>query len=263
MDCGQPFGNVNFTGTIEYQQKSGGHLHLTSNDTSPAIGKVSDAPATFSGATDRNGQWQSPFTITAGEFAGAYKITVRTDDLRINPARPTPFQSRPADLTVGFSNLWRFIPSAQDVYLRMVGGDNSIPDNCDSADCNNHRDLNHYARLEMHDFIRQLPNIFHRFVYSTGVLGINDMSLPNGGAFDVAGDWALRYHISHRLGFDVDIDLHTFTSAGALDHDLTAQEIETFAQEVNNRLGGIRVHEPTIHFRLSPAAIDTSLAGGY
>jgi len=258
-DCGQPFANVAFTGTIEYMEGSGGHKHLDSNDTSPPSGRVSDAPTTFSGTTDTNGRWEAPFTIKAGEFAGSYEIKVETDSLLPGSTTPLPFTSRPSTLTVGFPGMWRFIPNASD-YLEMTGHDSSIPNTCETSACDNHKNSGHNGALPLHDFIRRLPGVFQTAVGSSGKIRVNDMSLPLGGAFEIDGNWALKKHISHRIGVDVDVNRNVRMPDGTLD-SLSAAEILEFSEAVLEELGGTRINEPSIHFRLPAATIDEVVGG--
>ncbi|MFP5245318.1 MAG: hypothetical protein ACLGH0_01395, partial [Thermoanaerobaculia bacterium] len=257
-DCGQPFAGVNFTGTINYMAGSAGHKHFDSTNTAPPSGAVSDAPTTFSGTTDASGRWEAPFTIRPGEFAGSYEIEVETPNLLgTNP--PLPFKSETSGLTIGFRNMWRFIPNATD-YLEMTGNDNSIPNNCESSACDNHKDFNHYGSLQLHDFIRKLPQVFADATGHTGKIRVNDMSLPFAGAFDIGGNWITKNHISHRIGVDVDVNRNVRMPDGSLD-SLTAAEIKDFSDAVKDELGGTRINEPSIHFRLPAATIDEVVGG--
>lgn len=259
-ECGQALPNVAFTGTINYMEQSGGHKHLTSNNTSPPAGRVSNAPTSFSGTTDTTGRWEAPFTIKAGEFAGAYEITVKTDNLLPGSTPPLPFTSKRSTLTVGFPGMWRFIPSASD-YLEMTGYDSSIPNNCETSACDNHKDASYYGSLALHDFIRKLPGVFQTATGSSGKIRVNDMSLPQGGAFDIDGNWALKKHISHRIGVDVDVNRNVRMPNGTL-VSLTADEILEFQEAVRTELKGTRINEPSIHFRL-PATMIDEVVGGF
>lgn len=263
IECGVPFGNLAFTGEIEFQEGGMGHVHGESGAIRVApTGKVSDVPSAFSGVTDNNGHWESPFTITAGEFAGFYKMTVTAPSLSIPGSAPVRFTSRPVDLLVGFRNIYRFNIGPGDPYLKLVGSDNSIPGNCETFRCDNHRDRNHYGTGALQAFIRQLPEVFHDKVEPDAILGINDMSLPYGGAFDIGGQWGVNSHISHRLGHDVDVNRHAYYPNGT-SRPLDASEIDEFSKGVKSELGGTRVNEPSIHFRLPASTIDSLLAGGY
>lgn len=260
-DCGVNFGNVSFTGAIDYLEKSGGHLHLISGDTSPGSA-VSNAPPSFSGVTDANGSWESPFEIVAGQFAGSYEIKVKTNNIlgSSGGGSAIPMESKTSGLNVGFRRLWRFIPGPSDTGLKLTG-DDFAAGVCETQDCDNHKGLSHYALLEMHEFVRALPGVFQNFV-GPGRIGINDMSLPFGGAFDIAGGWSTNSHISHRAGYDVDVDMQVYKADGSLDHATTAAEKEKFIKAVEKVLNGRRVWEPTIHFRLSGDSIDRLIGEG-
>jgi len=66
---------------------------------------------------------------------------------------------------------------------------------------------NHYGK---HSTIVLMRMIADEYYAETGTtLGINDMSLPWGGLFDVSGNWSTP-HISHREGKDVDIDRYVY-----------------------------------------------------
>ncbi len=123
-------------------------------------------------------------------------------------------------------------------------------------------DRNHYGTGALQAFIRQLPEVFHDKVEPDAILGINDMSLPYGRAFDIGGQWGVNSHISHRLGHDVDVNRHAYYPNGT-SRSLDASEIDEFSKGVKSELGGTRVNEPSIHFRLPASTIDGLLAGGY
>ncbi len=257
-ECGKVFPGVNFTGTIEHVEGSGGHRHGVSNDSTPPSGRVSDAPVTFSGTTDSNGKWTSPFTIKAGEFAGDYAIKAETADLGVEPGVAVPFQTE-SQLRVGFRGLWRLIPNAADGIL-MVGHDYASG-TCETQNCDNHQNMNHNARLEMHDFVGGLAKVFRKTLNTTGLMGVNDMSLPFGGAFDIEGTWGTGSHITHRLGVDVDINRYIYFAAGA-PQSLTPDEIDELTEEANLKIGARRINESSIHFRMPAVDIDALLSGG-
>jgi murein endopeptidase len=53
--------------------------------------------------------------------------------------------------------------------------------------------------------------------------GVNDMSLANGGLFDICSDWETA-HSSHRDGIDVDIDSRVFVLGANESFNLRDQE---------------------------------------
>lgn len=72
-------------------------------------------------------------------------------------------------------------------------------------------DNNHYGTLELVDFLINLSNSWEAMILADSTqdnrqtpLNINDMSLPNGGKFDIYGRWT-GSHSYHRVGRDVDI----------------------------------------------------------
>ncbi|MCR9133544.1 MAG: penicillin-insensitive murein endopeptidase [bacterium] len=72
-------------------------------------------------------------------------------------------------------------------------------------------DNNHYGTQELVDFLINLSNVWEAIVLADSTqdnrqtpLNINDMSLPNGGKFDIFGRWT-GSHYNHRVGRDVDI----------------------------------------------------------
>lgn len=63
-----------------------------------------------------------------------------------------------------------------------------------------------YGVPELNAAVRTVAD---KFFEETGLqLPINDISLPYGGMFDLNGNWERGYHQWHRLGIDVDINLH-------------------------------------------------------
>jgi hypothetical protein len=84
----------------------------------------------------------------------------------------------------------------------LAGGTCAVPDTdhyCDSILC---------ARIPIlaDSFAVRYPGI---------KLRVNDMSLPLGGKFDIAGDWLAvsTHHAEHRVGKNADLPVSTFTSA--------------------------------------------------
>lgn len=147
-----------------------------------------------------------------------------------------------------------------DTGLKLTGDDFSAGV-CETQNCDNHKGFGHYGLLEMHDFVRALPKVFQNFVGS-GRIGINDMSLPFGGTFDIAGSWSTSFHISHRAGYDVDVDMQVYKADGSFDHAMTAIEKADFIAAVETELKGRIVTEPTIHFRLPGQTIDRLIGEG-
>ena len=73
----------------------------------------------------------------------------------------------------------------------------SIPDN------------NHYGQRNVLDALVSIATEYHSLFPSDSLIAINDISLPNGGRFDVFGNWH-KPHIFHRFGLDVDVGVIQF-----------------------------------------------------
>jgi len=68
-------------------------------------------------------------------------------------------------------------------------------------------------------------------------LNINDMSLPNGGLFDILGHWTPRHH-THRVGRDVDIrTTRSFPMVPAVRNGvlLTAEKLANGSTQYRNK----------------------------
>jgi hypothetical protein len=253
-ECGEFYDGVSFTGKAEYLPESGGHLHTVSANTTPPTtyvpkvkGTVSDAPASFSGVTGVFGRWRSG-PIKAGTFAGAYDISAHTDNVAVNGGPPAPRDAGPLRLTVGFTNfvnLWSIFPHPAII---SVGANNAS--NCASGMCDNHRDLSQFGHRELIDFIAAVAARYRKDVDPAALLPVNDLSLPAGGAFEIPGDWALKYHISHRIGTDFDVN------ASATLNGITYSIDESELDKVVQKLGGLKMIEPSIHYRLPKGQID-------
>ncbi|MHB0970837.1 MAG: hypothetical protein ACYC9N_03670 [Thermoanaerobaculia bacterium] len=92
--------------------------------------------------------------------------------------------------------------------------------------------------------------MYRKDVDATAILPVNDLSLPAGGAFEFPGNWLLKSHISHRIGTDFDVN-ESATVNGVV---YTIDEAEL--DKVVKSLGGLKMTEPTIHYRLPKTQID-------
>ncbi|MGA7614830.1 MAG: penicillin-insensitive murein endopeptidase [Thermoanaerobaculia bacterium] len=256
-ECGDFYAGVHFAGTIDYVSGSGGHVHLDSHDTTPPTtyiatqqGTVSDAPSTFSGTTGSSGRWTSS-PITAGTFAGAYDIKAHTDNLSPGSTVAVPRDAGPVRLTIGFANLvslWTIFPSNAII---SVGAENTPVVNCTSQQCDNHKDLSQYGHPDLLTFIQEVAARYRRDVDPNALLPVNDMSLPWGGAFEFPGDWQLKSHISHRIGIDFDVNASAVVNG--VTYTINEADLDTV---VVTKLKGLKIIEPTIHYRLPKKQID-------
>jgi hypothetical protein len=94
---------------------------------------------------------------------------------------------------------------------------------------------NHFATAQFLVKVQQLATIYHQATNDR--LGLNDMSLPFGGLFDICDNWT-NPHSLHRYGNSVDID-HTAT--------LKPMQLQNIAEQ---RLGLTQIQEGPIHYEL-------------
>lgn len=66
---------------------------------------------------------------------------------------------------------------------------------------------NHYAIKDVIKNIKAIAQDFYEGFQAT--LGINDMSLPGGGLFDIYGNWAPPHNL-HRIGKSADVDRNVY-----------------------------------------------------
>ncbi len=264
-ECNGPIPNVPFTLTSEPTPGSGGHVHLISGNVTPPAGAFTNAPASVSGQTDSNGERR--FTVTAGTFGGATTYSASTDNIGLT-ATPIPVTSRPASLYTGVI-LRDYVPHplVLQSYVKLTGhrtsvcGGETVTDPVTGTEstiyhCDNHKDVSHYGRPELHSFIELAASLYNEDATipaaNKGRLGINDMSTPLGGKFDIRGNWG-GSHASHRLGVDVDVDRSVFDAAGNYKGPLRVAKMTAI---VENELQGRRVPETPVHYRLNDALID-------
>jgi hypothetical protein len=178
-DCGV-IPNVAFTIDREFIQSSDGHAHTNQ----PSLDQVSSMGA-LSGTTDTNGNWTT--TLTAGTISSTIKYTASTTNLL-----GQPFTAIPLLVTTGFVGMIDPGPGIPE--LRYTGQTTTHPSN-------------HNASTELHLMLRDLGARYNLEAdpADQGSLGLNDMSLPLGGLFDINAGWSSP-HSRHRFGTDCDID---------------------------------------------------------
>jgi hypothetical protein len=186
-DCGV-LPNVAFTITPEFVANSGGHAHSGA----PTLSDVNGL-ASYSGTTDNNGKWST--TVTAGTVGSTIKYTASAQNIR-----GQPFTALPLLVTTGFVSLIDPGPGIPE--LRYTGQTATHPNN-------------HNGSTELHLFVRDLATLYNQQAdpADQGSIGLNDMSLPLGGVFDIATDWSPP-HARHRFGTDCDIDQHVLDANG-------------------------------------------------
>ncbi|MEJ5350954.1 MAG: penicillin-insensitive murein endopeptidase [Melioribacteraceae bacterium] len=170
----------------EAEEGSGGHDHRGNR---PA-GKFKDNITV--GKTDENGVYETEYT--ASEFGGIEKIIAKI----AGSGKETE-----AKLTVRVEGL-ELLPESP--YYVKIGGtcnhhgpsDREIPTECMD------KDNNHWGTPNVIKNIENIAKEYRRIFPNLSLLAINDISLSNGGKFDINGQWK-GSHTYHRVGLDVDV----------------------------------------------------------
>jgi hypothetical protein len=198
-----------------------GHLH----DSRPANAKgvLQQGASTVTGCTaviDGQGTGRCSVTYQPSQASGVETIVATAPDF--NEARAT--------IRVAVPNLVDLISTN---FYRLTG----------QTALHN---ANHWGTLTTTDNIQRLALDFFAILDAT--LGINDVSLPSGGIFDIAGNWSPP-HFWHRTGTSVDIDRRACADPGAA--GACAQTIQVpipFIAQLCAQYGsGFLAPEPTIH----------------
>jgi len=271
FDCGA-VPNVAFSIDVHYVPGSAGHGHFVSGNTTPPFSRFGDIQTSYSGATGSAtsttpGTWTSP-TITGGRFAGDFEITTTTADPRITDSASQ--RTATGNIAFGFAGLGRFeLPEADLATYMLLTGDRN-GSYCASQICDNHLLLNHYSTPELQDVAINVAVDYYTEAVDlglpTGALGINDMSLPHGGRFDLYGQWTEpgspgSAHGTHRIGVDVDIDSRLWVEIGGVPGRGPGVNQSLLNWVVEN-LHGSRMPEGSpnqIHYRLPASVIDAIL----
>lgn len=157
----------------------------------PPLDQVSSLDS-YSGTTDSNGKWTT--MLHAGSVGDTIQYTATTQNLL-----GAPFTAEPLLVTTGFASL--VDPGVNSPNIRYTGNTSAIGLRHPS---------NHNGAQELHTFVRDLAAQYNARIGDPalqGSLGLNDMSLPVGGIFDLNGNWSSP-HSQHSFGVACDID-HT------------------------------------------------------
>lgn len=157
--------NSTFTATVLSIFNTGGHQHNTAR---PA-GTLSPT----------SGSGNATLLYTPSEVAGQEMIVVRDAQGRE---------------TTAFVNVW-----VEGLKRMDKNGSNHIAITGDPL----HSEFT-YGQQTLIDAIASIASEY-KVITSSLIISINDMSLSNGGLFDVGGTWATP-HVSHRTGVDVDVN---------------------------------------------------------
>lgn len=180
--AGRPVANHALTATTTAVLHSGGHHH---NCNRPVGAFVASA-----GITDENGMFTTNYTPSA--FGGS-------ETIRINSVG-YPNASGSRDITVRAPDLV-LLPDSND--YDQIGGTVHHP----GPPIGGQPNTNHWGLQGLIDAIESLAEAYNDEYEPGPLLAFNDMSLPNGGLFDINGDWT-RPHRTHREGVNVDLRIN-------------------------------------------------------
>lgn len=177
-------------------------------------------------------------TTTSGKYEVVYKASKFGGTEKINAKSKQHLKIQPVskDLVVKVPNLGLL---GGNTYWRLTGSSGPTTTKKCSGTNINHAD-NHTATFSTAIRVAMMAKDYYDATETT--LGINDMSLPWGGLFDICSDWA-KPHGLHREGKSVDIDGSARNKKGSSEN-VDRDALEEIAQSH----GGSRVIEGTIHY---------------
>jgi len=208
---GQPEEDREIVVTTRWIEGSGGHLHNGSQQQSPPdslmgwIVNIADADSAHTqvqATTNTDGEILLRFR--APQFGGRVAIQAA---LAIAPG-DTVF----ATDTIAVKVPGLVLLTDGSNYKKVGGTNNHTGPRLDNAHLNFRTpDNNHYAIPAFRNSLISLADAWADSVQSDSAqdnrqtpLNINDISLPNGGLFDISGRWRIS-HRHHRVGTDADV----------------------------------------------------------
>jgi hypothetical protein len=227
----------------EVQPRSGGHTHQTTAElTEDQAVRMLPSPLPFTGS-----RWdpdEARFTAT-DEIAGA-RITAGEVSCTIDwtgTLDPPGEDEVTASTRIRIAETLVTMPPSAEYFL-----DGGLGQACGTqAFCDRHDD-NHFLRPELVAALQNFAQIYHAMTSETYRLGFNDMSLIDGGIFDVNGDFRPSHHY-HRRGWDVDVVFRYDVNGvhqGLRNNPAGKAEIDDAASIA----GLMKVIEPQLHYRL-------------
>lgn len=163
----------------------------------------------------------------ANAVSGVYKISAALSD------NGTISESK--GLTVRVGGVIGLVSLKEDPRYELVGqfGTDAVT---------SQHTINHFGTLPMTIRVSIVGALYFAFSRMHGVLGINDLSLPWGGLFDIGNRWSPPHNL-HRTGGSVDINTVHVNAGGAVNTRLLKELAEP---------GLTRIPEPgKIHYELS------------
>jgi hypothetical protein len=193
---GVPDGQIDFSAKAIDLQSAGGHDHT--NITSVLVGAFDkDAFSTkpTSTCTTTGGSCTAMFTVS--EVSGSYSITAKLDT-DASASYDVPVMVRIQSLAELSSGATYRLTGATTKHLSNHSGAGTLI-----------RNIQAVSKM-----------YFNNSATKGQTLGINDMSLSEGGLFDISGAWTVPHKL-HRTGDSVDIDHKTFKGSQAGNLNLT------------------------------------------
>ncbi|WP_303902188.1 penicillin-insensitive murein endopeptidase [Thiohalomonas denitrificans] len=216
---------------------SGGHTHMGKQ---AGTGSFPSGNATETGITNEEGVFRTEYTAGVVGLKEQVIATARADVSAASEPPNIMESTGETELTIAIPDLVPLTPSSDyELYQSPTGQDT-------------HRQ-NNYGTLGLVSILQSVASqwIEDRVAEGTPAaevktLSFNDMSLPNGGVFDLCKSLQANCsHVSHEVGIDVDVNV---TNRMGLDHDETEALKFLFMK-----------HEPSCrfihkyHFRCEPA----------
>jgi hypothetical protein len=217
---GAPVPNHEIKLTTEFISNSGGHDH---SDTIPPLSKLGRFENTSTGDTGEGELITS--TDEDGELVIRYTATELGGELVISAQSVSTSTLVEDTMKVRVPNL-EYLGTSD--FFELVGApqfNNTTNDPCRSeASLTSLHNLGHYGVPEYNFAIRDLAQSFFIGNDSTK-LRINDISLSNGGIFDINNNWKAP-HNSHRVGTQFDLGIDTINKSGECFEKTNPHQIE-------------------------------------
>lgn len=258
---GNPVSGKSIRTLAQLELPSGGHQH-TNQPTKMDLGKFKDFSnekesfGLINSVTDEKGEVILEYTTS--QISGEFKISsILTGSSGVNDSEKVLVSVEP--------DLLNFASLGTERWNLTGNTGTTSYSKCDGTQINHAQ--NHYASQKLYG---NLYNALIDFYEWSGMprseggygefikVGLNDMSLPKGGLFDICSDWGggnkKEGHYYHRIGASVDVDTRGRTITDnelvyLLNEELpdgtTIQEKLKFF--VNNH-GGEKYPEATIHY---------------
>jgi hypothetical protein len=198
---------------------SGGHLHLGEQAGTGIFGNKMSA---ISGVTDSNGVFSTDYS--SGIVGVKERVTAVATKNMAGRGEPENVMANTNEsmLTIKIPNMVPLMPSDRYELYQSPSGEDA------------HKE-NYYGTPGLIAILWSVSGLWRDAQLDEGwgeedliTLSINDMSLPNGGVFDVCGSLqpncpSNQGHVSHELGNDVDLNLINRMGLNKVERDLVVE----------------------------------------